>query len=61
MKKYGGYTVAAIEEVIQCSEQTEESIDYIMHDDATGCLIIKDLLAEVKRLEAIILVKEMCS
>lgn len=50
-KKYGGYSVSAIEEFIDASEEIDESIDYLAGDDATSCLIIKDLLAEVKRLE----------
>jgi len=49
-KKYGGYTLAQLSELIAASETTEQSIDEICGGDSeTSCLIIKDLVAEIER------------
>lgn len=51
-KTYGGYTLDEIDVFIKASEDTEESFDIVASggDSATSCMVIKDLVAEMRLL-----------
>jgi hypothetical protein len=51
-KKYGGYTLEQLEQMVLDSNETQTSIDDLCGgDQAASCLIIEDLLARIRDLE----------
>lgn len=54
-RKYGGYTIKQIKEIIASSDELGESVDDLCGGDgAASCNIIRHLVMRVERLESVI-------
>lgn len=51
-RKYGGYTIKQLREIVASSDELEESVDTLCGGDgAASCNIIRHLLMRVEQLE----------
>jgi hypothetical protein len=52
---YNGYTLEQLDQIVASSEELGHGVDCLIGDESAGARIIKDLILEIRRLQAIIL------